>query len=45
MSKLNTNSNTYIIIYSTVLVVIVAFVLAFVFKALKPMQDANVSSM
>lgn len=42
MSKLNTNSNTYIIIYSTVLVVIVAFVLAFVFKALKPMQDANV---
>ncbi len=42
MSKLNTNSNSYIIIYSTILVVIVAFLLAFIFKALKPMQDANV---
>ena len=41
--KLNTNSNAYIIIYSTVLVVIVAFLLAFVFKALKPKQDANVA--
>ena len=43
MSKLNTNSNAYIIIYSAVLIVIVAFLLAFVFKALKPMQDANVA--
>jgi len=43
MSKLNTNSNTYIIIYSAVLVVIVAFLLAFVYQALKPMQDANVA--
>ena len=42
MGKLNTNSNEYIIIYSTVLVVVVAFLLAFVFQALKPMQDANV---
>ena len=42
MSKLNTNSNAYIIIYSAILVVIVAFLLAFVYKALKPMQDANV---
>ena len=33
----------YIIIYSTILVVIVAFLLAFVFQALKPMQDANVA--
>ena len=41
--KLNTNSNAYIIIYSTVLVVVVAFLLAFVFQALKPMQDANVA--
>ena len=40
--KLNTNSNSYIIIYSAILVVIVAFLLAFVYKALKPMQDANV---
>jgi Na+-transporting NADH:ubiquinone oxidoreductase subunit C len=43
MSKMNTNSNAYIIIYSTILVVIVAFLLAFVFQALKPMQDANVA--
>ena len=41
--KLNTNSNTYIIIYSAILVIIVAFLLAFVFQALKPMQDANVA--
>ena len=41
--KLNTNSNAYIIIYSAVLVVIVAFLLAFVFQTLKPMQDANVA--
>ena len=37
MSKMNKNSNTYIIIYSTVLVVVVAFLLAFMFKALKRM--------
>ena len=43
MAKLNTNSNAYIIIYSTILVVIVAFLLAFVFQTLKPMQDANVA--
>jgi len=43
MKKLNTNSNAYIIIYSTVLVVIVAFLLAFIYQALKPMQDANVA--
>ena len=42
-AKLNTNSNTYIIIYSAVMVVIVAFLLAFVYQALKPMQDANVA--
>ena len=41
--KLNTNSNTYIIIYSAVMVVIVAFLLAFVYQALKPMQDANIA--
>jgi len=43
MAKLNTNSNAYIIIYSAVLVVVVAFLLAFVYQALKPMQDANVA--
>ncbi|MBQ5509597.1 MAG: Na(+)-translocating NADH-quinone reductase subunit C, partial [Prevotella sp.] len=31
---MNTNSNSYIIIYSAVLVIIVAFLLAFVFQAL-----------
>ena len=43
MGKLNTNSNAYIILYSAILVVIVAFLLAFVYQALKPMQDANVA--
>ncbi len=43
MSKLNTNSNAYIIIYSTILVVIVAFLLAFVSSALKEKQEANVA--
>ena len=43
MGKLNTDSNAYIIIYSAILVVVVAFLLAFVFQALKPMQDANVA--
>ena len=41
--KLNTNSNSYIIIYSAILVVIVAFLLAFVYQALTPMQEANVA--
>lgn len=43
MSKLNTNSNVYIIIYSTVLVIIVAFLLAFVSSSLKDKQEANVA--
>ena len=43
MAKLNTNSNSYIIAYSAILVIIVAFLLAFVYQALKPMQDANVA--
>lgn len=41
--KLDTNSNSYIIIYSAALVLIVAFLLAFVFQALKPAQDINVA--
>src|SRR3712207_614034 len=40
---MKTNSNSYTIIYSAILVVIVAFLLAFVYTALKPMQDANVA--
>ena len=43
MSKLNTNSNAYIIIYSAILVVIVAFLLAFVSKGLEERQQANVA--
>ncbi|MBQ6879801.1 MAG: NADH:ubiquinone reductase (Na(+)-transporting) subunit C [Bacteroidales bacterium] len=39
---MNTNSNTYTVIYSIVLVVIVAAVLAFAAMFLKPTQDANV---
>ncbi len=40
---MKTNSNTYTIVYSAVLVVIVAFLLAFVYQSLKPMQDVNVA--
>lgn len=40
---MKTNSNSYTIIYSAALVVVVAFLLAFVFQALKPAQDANVA--
>ena len=39
---MNTNSNTYTVIYSIILVVVVAAVLAFAAMFLKPMQDANV---
>ena len=39
---MKTNSNSYTITYSIILVLIVAFLLAFVFQALKPMQDVNV---
>lgn len=40
---MNTNSNTYTIIYASVMVIIVAFLLAFVSSTLKPLQDANVA--
>lgn len=40
--KLNTNSNAYTILYAAGMVIIVAFLLAFVSDALKPTQDANV---
>lgn len=39
---MNTNSNTYTIIYASVMVIIVAFLLAFVSSALKPTQDRNI---
>ena len=40
---MNTNKNSYIILYSSVMVVIVAFLLAFIYQTLKPMQDVNVA--
>ena len=40
---INTNGNVYTICYAAVMVVIVAFLLAFVSSALKPAQDANVA--
>ena len=39
---INTNSDAYAIIYSAIVVVIVAFLLAGVSSVLKPMQNANV---
>lgn len=39
---MNTNSNSYTIIYASVMVVIVAFLLAFVSSSLKATQDKNV---
>lgn len=39
---MNTNSNAYTIIYASVMVVVVAFVLAYTSFALKPIQDKNV---
>ena len=39
---MNTNSNTYTVIYSIILVVIVAAVLAFAAISLQPVQDENV---
>lgn len=42
MAKLNTNSNAYTIIYASVMVIVVAFLLAFVASSLKETQDANV---
>lgn len=39
---LNTDGNTYTIVYSCIVVVIVAFLLAFVSKALEPQSLANV---
>ena len=38
---MNTNSNTYTVIYTTVVCVLVAAILAFVSQSLKPKQEAN----
>lgn len=42
MAKLNTNSNAYTIGYAMLMVVIVAFLLAFISSSLKDKQEANV---
>ena len=41
---MNTNSNTYTVIYSIILVVVVAAVLAFVSVSLSDRQNANVAT-
>ena len=41
---MNTNSNVYTIVYTTLVVVVVAAVLAFVAMTLKPKQDANIKA-
>lgn len=38
---MNTNSNTYTIVYSAIVVILVAAILAYASTALKPMQEAN----
>ena len=42
--KLNTNGNVYTFCYAAVMVIIVAFLLAFVASALKETQEANVAN-
>ena len=39
---MNTNSNTYTVVYSTILVVLVAAILSLAAVGLKPMQDENI---
>jgi len=41
--EMDTNKNSYTIVYASVMVIIVAFLLAFVSSALKPTQDQNVA--
>ena len=41
---INTNGNVYTIVYAAAMVIVVAFLLAFVSSALKPVQDANVEN-
>ena len=42
--KMNTNSNVYTIVYASVMVIIVAFCLAFISDVLRPIQDDNVAN-
>ena len=41
---MNTNGNIYTVVYTTVVVVLVAAILSFVSEVLKPKQDANVKA-
>ena len=41
---MNTNSNSYTIIYAAIMVVVVAFLLAFVSSSLKSIQNANIEN-
>lgn len=41
---LDTSSNVYTIVYASVMVIVVAFLLAFISSVLKPTQDANVEN-
>ena len=41
--KIDTNANTYTILYAVVIVVVVAFLLAFVSSALRSRQEVNVA--
>ena len=41
---MNTNNNIYTVVYSAVIVVVVAAILAWVSTALKPKQDANIKA-
>lgn len=41
---MNTNGNIYTVVYSTIIVVLVAAILAFASSALKPMQNANIKA-
>ena len=38
---MNKNSNTYQIVYSAIMVIVVGAVLALIYMLLKPMQDQN----
>lgn len=41
---MNKNSNTYQIVYSAILVILVGAVLALIYMSLKPMQDENIAN-
>ncbi|MBO4427548.1 MAG: NADH:ubiquinone reductase (Na(+)-transporting) subunit C [Bacteroidales bacterium] len=41
---MNTNGNVYTVVYTAIIVVVVAAVLAFAAGSLKPMQDANIKA-